>query len=429
MSPSLHRVAPPPSVRLARIGLLFVVVGALVAAPRQAAAQAAADWKAVEGSQMMTDYRVQLREGPFDDRLRGFLTTTALPQLGLPVNRPVIDRVRRRMRELLCGDVAAEPKALDGALQTVAEFMTAVATDGKADLAVRVNAMLLVGELKAKDGKPWAGAASPLMAVVGDAALPLSVRIAAAEGLARHVDAAAAGLAPTVGPALVKLLAAKAAGDQMGTDWLTARALGMLTAMGAAAPADTAAAASAILQDASRPPVLRARAALAVGATARPGSPVAAGKVIEASGSLARGTLEAELPRGGRADAAVRDAEEPQAPAGGAASGSSVAEQACRRAAWVLFALARGLAGDDGKGGLAAIAAADAPAARELAETLKTQSQAIDSAPTKASIQAALAALAGGAAAAPAAPAKPAANAPASEPAADAPPFANPFGK
>ena len=429
MSPSPHRVAPPPSVRPARIGLLFVVAVTLVAAPRQAAAQAAADWKAVESSQMMTDYRVQLREGPFDDRLRGFLTTTALPQLGLPVNRPVIDRVRRRMRELLCGDVAAEPKALDGALQTVAEFMTAVATDGKADLTVRVNAMLLVGELKAKDGKPWAGAASPLVAAVGDAALPLAVRIAAAEGLARHVDAAAAGLAPTAGPALVKLLAAKAAGDPVGTDWLTARALGMLTAMGAAAPADTAAAASAILQDASRPPVLRARAALAVGATARPGSPVAAGKVIEASGSLARGILEAELPSGGRADAAVRDAEEPQSPAGGAASGSSVAEQACRRAAWVLFALARGLAGDDGKGGLAAIAAADAPAARELAETLKTQSQAIDSAPTKASIQAALAALAGGAAAAPDAPAKPAANAPASEPAADVPPFANPFGK
>jgi len=63
-------------------------------------------WTKVEASREMRELKEKLREGgQFDANARLFLEETALPQLALEENRPAIERTRKRIRDLLLGDV------------------------------------------------------------------------------------------------------------------------------------------------------------------------------------------------------------------------------------------------------------------------------------------------------------------------------------
>jgi len=406
----------------------------LCSAPVARAQPVAVDWRQVETSQELTDYRLALRNGGFDAAAKAFLTDIALPQLGLPANRPAIERVRRRMRELLCGDAASEPRAMDAALETIVGFMMTAARNDKLDPIVRINAALFVGEVKGKDGKPWPAAAAPLTAAVGDARLPMDVRIVAAQGLARHTEAAGPAAGPTVGPVLVKLLPSLAAvSDRAAADWLAGRGLKMVADLGSGAPPEATAPALAILEDASRSTTLRARAAAAAAAAGPKAAGVDWGKAVAACRATALQALETEKARGERARelglitaAAVGQSESAGEPR--LSGGSAVPELACRRVAWELMTLAEALVAADGKGGIAAIRGADQQAARELGGTLREAATMIDANPDETAILDALAMLNGGPvpearepAAVPAGDAQPAADA--------AEPVVNPFGQ
>lgn len=437
MSSRILMARPSPRAAVVCCWLSLAFVGpAAVARAQPAAAQAAADWKQFEASQELTDYRLTLREGGFDEATKAFLTNTALPQLGLPANRGTIERVRRRMRELLCGDAATDPKALDAALQTIVGFMMAAARNDKVEPIVRINSLLFVGEVKGKDGKPWPAAAAPLAAAVGDPKLPLPLRIVAAEGLARHVEAAGPAAAPTAGPVLAKLLPSlPQVSDRAGAEWLAARTLAMIAELGTAAPPDAAAPAIAILEDASRPTRLRARAAAAAAAAGAKADGIDWGKVVAACRATALAALETEKARGERVREQVAaapqqprpDAGGPQGFGGEPAAASAVPALACRRVAWELMTLAEALTGSKGKGGIAAIRGADPQDAAALGGTLREAATMIDTNPDETAILDALAMLTGGQA--------PAAREPAAaegdaQPAADtAEPVVNPFGQ
>jgi hypothetical protein len=173
-------------------------------------------WTKVEASREIRELKEKLREGgQFDDNAKQFLEETALPQLALEENRPLIERTRKRIRELLLGDVG-EDKAYGDIALLIAEYMTSLARDDQAAPVVRVNAMLLVSELKAKNGKPWPPAALALAAAAGDKGLPDAVRIAALAGVAKH--AAAGGgddaIAKTFGPPVSAILGEPAAAER-----------------------------------------------------------------------------------------------------------------------------------------------------------------------------------------------------------------------
>ena len=400
---------------------------------RGQATDAPADWAQLERSEQLTAYRLALREGGFDANAKAFLTNMALPQLGLPANSGSIERVRRRMREMLCGDAASDPKAVDAALQTIAESMVAAARNDREKPVVRINALLLVGELKGKDGKPWPSAAAPLAAAAADPKLPLPLRIVAAQGLDRHVEAAGPAAGPTMGPVLVKLLASLTqVTDRAAADWLTARGLAMIADLGTAAPPEAAPLALAILEDASRPTTIRARAAAALAAAGARAPGIDQAKAVASCRAVAISALESEKARGERArELGLISSATPQpggggptaGPGGEAAATPAVPEAACRRVAWELMTLARGLGGANGKQGIAGFAGQSRQAAQDLAATLREAATMIDSTPDETAILDALAMLTGGPA-----PAAREAAAPGEE-AAPAEPVVNPFGQ
>lgn len=365
------------------------------------------DWRLLEPAQEMIDYKTKLKQGVFDESSRKFLTKTALPQLALQRNRPLIDRVRRRMRDVLCGDPGIEPKVAAAAMQVVSDFMLALARDGAADMVSRVNAALLVGELRGPGTTPWAPAAASLAALLGDDALPAAVRIAAAAGLARHVEADPAARAADVGPTLLAVAGAPLAGvDPVAADWLRSRSLSMLAKLGANAPAGTAALGAGLLRDAARPIDVRVRAAATVGACVKPQDDTDVANAVAAIRDLATAALDATKQRDQQLELATRLAGGDAGMAGQRPGigmpapisapfppATTVGAQAYRRDAWRLATLADALAGAGG-GGLATVAGAAAPAVTALATALRDAATRLDGQPDAASLDAAIAGIA-----------------------------------
>lgn len=360
-----------------------------------------ADWKKLETA-AETEYKNPLEEsGAVDAKIRGFLRDKALPQLGLESNRATIEKTRRRMRDFLLGGIA-DGKAYDDVSRVILEFMVALARDAKADAVVRVNAMLLVGELRGRDNKqPWPPAAPVLAATVADAKLPAEIRIAALAGLTRHLEAAkATGTelpdAKAATDALtVVLTAPTAAGDVVAANWLLARALMVLPAAAPTLPKDLATAVVKLLEDPSRPIDVRVRAAAALGAGAKQASALDAAKAVAAVQTLAIAALTQDLNRVAQQKAnesfsiaSATDASAPP-PKEESRTRTTMAELACRRNAWRLVTLADAIATEDGTGGLAALLGKAGDPARELATALRTQGMAIDDDPSEEKVAAA----------------------------------------
>jgi hypothetical protein len=385
--------------------LLAAVVVAVCAAAVARAEPKYVGWTKVEASREIRELKEKLREGgQFDDNARQFLEETALQQLALEENRPQIERTRKRLRELLLGDVG-EDKAYADIAQLIADFMTAAARDDASDPVVRVNAMLLVGELKAKSGKPWAAAGPSLAAAAGDKNLPDAVRIAALAGVAKHVAAGAGddSLAKTFGPPVAAILGEPAAAERaVEQEWLVSRALQIVPALVRPAPPKLAALLAELVADETRPIDLRVRAAAALGATADATSGIEAAAVVEAIRKLAITALESEE----KAAAARRFEEQyrrggavpggPQAPAFGGPPGFgfdgqplptidplAISEQACRRAAWRLHTLGMAIFSADDKPGLATLMGDAAGPAKELAKQLTGEGLTLDSDPVE----------------------------------------------
>jgi len=258
------------------------------------------------------------------------------------------------------------------------------------------------------------------------------VRIAAAAGLDRHVEASGKGVAPTAGPVLVGVLEKPAAAvDPAAATWLAARCLEMLGSLGPAAPPQAAAVAAKILAAATSPLDLRVRAAAALGRMASSAAGLDFAGTTEVVRATARATLEADRDEAERWRQRRR-LERPAANAAPQVLGDGSGEPfpallplSCRRTAWRLATLADALLSADGTSGIGLAAGADRQSAAELAALLRRAATDIDANPDETSIEAALATLADAPAPA-AAPPAPASEQPA-EPAAESP-FASPFG-
>jgi hypothetical protein len=326
--------------------------------------------------------------------------------LAIDENSSTIERTRRRMREVLLTEIE-DDKAFNDVSRLVADFMTALARDGDAEPAVQVNAMLFVGEMRGKDGKPWPPVRPTLAAAAGDARLPIAVRIAAAAGLGRHVEAcrgdaeAAAALAQAAGPAIMAILAEPVVSDRRAEqEWLASRAVSLLPTLAPTATKNSAAVLAAIVEDPARATDTRVRAAAALGATANATSEINAAKLIDTVRGIALQSLEADVAaadvrrfeRQYRSLAAGQQtAMQPgNAPAGGSDpavnAGLSIPEQACRRNAWRLVTLADAIDSGNGDPGLAALLGDSAAPAKQLAATLRDAGMAIDQTPDEESV-------------------------------------------
>ncbi|NBW87021.1 MAG: hypothetical protein EBR23_09390, partial [Planctomycetia bacterium] len=140
---------------------LLLLVAALAARGQDDAGGTFANWAKVDSGEQRRQYVDAMKEptpGAFAGQVRAFAVDVVLPQLQLEANRGTIEVVRRKMRSLLLDNVG-DAKAFETASRAVLEFMLPLARDEKADPLVRINAMLLIGELRSRDNKllPWAG--------------------------------------------------------------------------------------------------------------------------------------------------------------------------------------------------------------------------------------------------------------------------------
>lgn len=390
------------TVRAAFLPLAVLMAAALTAHAQDEPSGKFTNWTKVDGSDQRRVYVDAMREAnpnAFAGPVRDFAVDTVLPQLQEEINRSSIEVVRRKMRALLLDNVG-DPKSFEAASRAVLDFMMPLARDEKADPVVRINAVLLIGELRARDNKtsPWAGSLEPLTSLAGDAKLPLAIRIAAMAGLAGHVEAAqkkgtatAASLGKALVPVFLPMIDGPIAGDRTAGDWLTSRALDMLPVVMPELGAEAAAAPNKVLADQTRPTDVRVRAAAALGTAARAASGIDAGQAISAMRALAIAAIEADLRTAEQRAGIGPAAAAPVAavgvnPADGPAPAKiqSLSESVVRRAAWRLAVLARAIGAEEGKGGLVELVPENQKvAARDLAAALLQGSQDLDLAPVE----------------------------------------------
>lgn len=377
----------------------------------------------VEAASETRDYTQQIATGKFGKPQEAFLTEILLPQLSKAANRTAITRTRQRIRELALRDAAAD--VVDPVNSKLRDAMLAQARDADNEAVVRVNAMLLVGELVSGADKPWPGAGKPLAEAAADASLPWAVRIVALAALGRHVAEAGGGspaLVAAAGPVVAGLLTSPPEGDAAARRWILARSLDMLPAL--SPPPAAIAVAVRMLGDQKEDPDLRVRAAVALGRLARPDAGIDAAAGVEQVRGLAIAVLEGDLAAAdarrfarklGSRDALLSGADQPAAggqvtaplpPTFGGGFGvepiaggdslqpldpDAVPTAACRRDAWRLFSLADAIKPTRGSPGLADLLSGEkAAAAADLATTLHTAAKDLDRQADEASLKQAL---------------------------------------
>lgn len=394
-------------------------------------------WSKVESAEETRDYGQQIRDGVFGDSQKAVLERIILPQLALEANRPTLVSVRLRIRDTLTRG-ATVPKVYDAANTVARDFMLILVSDDKADLVVRVNAMILVGELMDPLRKPWSGSVEALAKASSDPNLPLAIRVAAMSGLVRQVAEGRgkeAAFTKAVAPVVASIITKPPAGDPTAVDWFVGRALDLAGVLGGTPEVATAAASILANKDADLD--LRIRAAAALGRLGKPDAPADLAAAIKHIRSVAVEGIEqdlaaAEARRFARQLGGVGDdspaMQPPPATGGGGVpppglfSGggglfdgpATVTEAggdlpfmptvidkdavpllACKRDAWRLVKLADAIKPEGSAGGgIAASLAGDAVAeAVELATLLRREGLAITARPSDSSLKSALAAL------------------------------------
>ncbi len=303
------RTLPPAAGLLA--AWLAISASLLPAAAQEPAAAGPpkySSWSQVENAKETRDYVERMGDGGrFDASAKNFLDEIALPQLGLDENRATIETTRRRIRERLLATISAS-ETLDQANAHVMRAMLELAGNAAEPPVVRVNAVLLIGELDAKEERPWPEAVGTLVKILTSQKAPPELRVAAMAGLARHVEAASRGdpatatLARGVVPAILGLFGESAGNDataassarRAGLDWMIARGLRMLPTLLPKAPPQVATAVAGVIADESRPIDLRVRAAAALGTTVDKASGVDVSAVAGSIAALARAALAAD---------------------------------------------------------------------------------------------------------------------------------------
>jgi len=296
--------------------------------------------------------------------------------------------------------------------------MESLAAKNDADPAVRVNAMLLIGELQAT-GKPWPPAAAMLAQAVSNTNLPKAVRIAACVGLAKHVEATRGVVEEQQRVAAIAIPAIQAILKEPTTpetvvenDWMASRCLTMLPLLGSMKPA-TAEEVVRILDDVSRSINVRVRAATALAAAASPESKVDAAALIQSIRGIAVLSLERDVAAAdklaldrqygggvGQPVAAATGFVMPDEVVGGGvpanltgqpAAAQLIPQEVCRRAAWRLSVLADAILTDDAKRGLALLMGDIPEAIKKLAQTLRKMAMTLDEKPQETILRKALA--------------------------------------
>jgi hypothetical protein len=251
-------------------------------------------WEAFADAPEVKGYLEQLKTGAVDAAGRAALVTKVLPLLEEPANRRSIERLRRRIREGLLSERVADAATLEAVNREAATWALSRVKAKDIDPVVAVNEMLLVGDLRGKDGKPWPGAVPLLAASAADQAVPTAARAAALAGLARHAEAGMP-LTSAAATILKVAVAPPAAGTGDAGDWLSSRALGLLPmAMPEASP-EAAGELSKLIEDASRPVDVRVRAAEALGRMATAAAKIDATKTLEAIRAAAIRGLQQDL--------------------------------------------------------------------------------------------------------------------------------------
>jgi len=258
-------------------------------------------WSKVEAAPETKAYReAMVAGGAFDAATREFLEQVALPQLALETNRSSIERIRKRLREFLLGGIANE-KSADDATKTVASFMESLAAKDDASPVVRVNAMLLIGELQSTDRKPWPPAVTPLARAIANTDLPKAVRIAACVGLAKHVEATKGAVeeqqrvSAVAVPAIMAIFKETTAPETIAADdWMTSHCLTMLPRLSPIQP-EVIAEMFRVLGDGNRAVDVRVRAAAAISQTNGAAEQIDAVKAVQLIRELAIKGLELDL--------------------------------------------------------------------------------------------------------------------------------------
>ena len=411
-----------------------LVLGCIPAATlrgQDAAPAAYATWSKLELSPEIRTFKERMRDGAsLEAADKKFLEERVLPQLGLEDNRATIERVRRRIREWLIADIGLE-KTQDDMNKTVLDAMSKLARDQAVEFPVQVNAMLLLGDLRAKDGKPWPQAVDALATAASDPKLPMALRIATLAGLAKHVEAAnvkavdnpvPTPLSKSALTAIQAILVEPLANDnRIPQDWLVSRAVMLVPAIARPASNELLGRLTKILADPVRAIDVRVRTAAVLGTITGKKSEKIVPAMVDSIRGLAILSLETEQAaaeqqrfeieyRSFVGGEQVRNAEEP-------ALQKFISEQTCRRAAWRLTTLADALLSVDGKSGLAMLldgsgdargsgdakgsggangsgdAKNSGDAAKTLAACLRAGGASLDSHPDEQSLQEALAAL------------------------------------
>jgi len=353
-------------------------------------------WESFPEDPIVKAYAEQVKAGGLDASARDTLLAKVLPLLEAPESRRSVERLRRRIRDVMLNERATEPAALEAANTAAADWLLERALAKEVDPLVAVNEVLLVGEMRGTDGKPWAGATSRLATTAANSAAPLAVRAAALAGVARHVEAGATVPSEAVDSILAVAFAPPSGGAA--GDWLTSRALGLLPTVMPRATPETAAKLAAVLGDASRTVDVRVRAAEALGRAATEESNARVVAALASIREVAIRGLEEDLDRasddlfgqslaadgipaangpgftGGVAGFSPR---RPNGFGGEATGGGAVAESppieptVVEHNAWRLSALAASIQPGGKAGGLAAVAGDAMAQSKELAAKLR----------------------------------------------------------
>lgn len=266
-------------------------------------------WESFVDTPEVKAYLEQAKAGTIDAAGKATLITKVLPLLENPQNARSMERLRRRIREGLLNERALDAASLDALNGETAKWAVGRVAAAGVSPVTGVNAMLLVGDLRGKDGKPWPGATPLLATAAADPKLPPAARAAAMASLARHAEAGLS-LKAEAAKLLTTAVTPPAAGSGDAGDWLASRALGLLPlAMPEASP-EAAGQLVNLLADASRAVDVRVRAAEALGRMAASDAKIDAAAALEGVRGVAIRGLEQDLD-------AARDEEFGQSLSGG----------------------------------------------------------------------------------------------------------------